>query len=328
MTESIVEDRGSDGVDDDDSSLTSLSDLEHDGGESTADRPGTTEGKNRPDGQTAAGLPSPSRTPKLDLLLSTREREFERAIREATTDYALQETSFTVVQAALDSLPTGEQQAMLALMLNRYSSFCTSVDMPVFPLSPTKVALFLSQALVTRHGDDDDDDDDGRHPEPLVRLPTVDPRDSTVLACDVEGTRVTRELADAWVQALAYAHVATSAIWSPTPTPDSDMDGTTGSSSLSATATPTAEALGSSSLLLLTNDPVIAEIVDAIPSISDWHVYEHDRTTTTIAESQHSNPTATTTTTTMTTTTTRWTKRGKVVAGPQPPPPPPPPRPS
>lgn len=90
-------------------------------------------------------------TPNLNSLLARRDREFELATRQATagerrfpsperrsiegsfltttllianlgsTDFSLQEESFSLVQAAVESLPTGEQQTMLCLMLKYVS---------------------------------------------------------------------------------------------------------------------------------------------------------------------------------------------------------------
>lgn len=80
-------------------------------------------------------------TPTLDSLLQRRELELAVAVQQATNsefppeqlsarpcyesslstsnrpDYALQESSIKLVQSAIESLPTGEQQSMASLMM-------------------------------------------------------------------------------------------------------------------------------------------------------------------------------------------------------------------
>lgn len=116
------------------------------------------------------------------------------------------------------------------------------VDIPIFPLNPVKVALFLCQALEIVLVD--------TASRPLrFPLPTVNPNDRTNLTPD-EGTRLTRELAEAWIQALGFAQLATTRTWE------------------------TLVATSPANLVSLSEDGTVREILAAIPSIQDWTVYE------------------------------------------------------
>jgi hypothetical protein len=139
-----------------------------------------------------------------------------------------------------------------------------------------KISLFLSQSLTVNFRNTS-------IRENKLPLPTIDPTDAT-LSQD-EGTRLTKELAQAWVQALGFAQLATVEIWE--------------------RATPSSTALAP-----LAKDPTIREIVSAIPSIGEWREWEARSDSTEIGTEK--NPTSTATSTS----TTRWTKQGRAVAGP------------
>ncbi|GAA5872651.1 hypothetical protein JCM16303_004592 [Sporobolomyces ruberrimus] len=204
-------------------------------------------------------------TPTLDSLLQRRELELAVAVQQATNNYALQESSIKLVQSAIESLPTGEQQSMASLMMNRYSSFCTSIDVPLFPLASVKVSFFLAQVLGVNWSDT------SIHPNKLP-LPTVGIYDSGLTP--EEGTRLTRELAEAWVQALGFAQMATAQVWDKV-------------SQSSTSAAP------------LINDETILEILRALPSIRDWQEWEARRRE---PETDDRSKTAT-----------RWMKQGRPV---------------
>ncbi|GAA5899709.1 uncharacterized protein JCM6883_005965 [Sporobolomyces salmoneus] len=223
-------------------------------------------------------LGKPILTPILDGLLSQRYQHLEHTVREATNIYALQESSYTVVQAAIEGLPSGEQQTMISLMLNRYACFCTSVDIPLFPLSPIKVSFFLSQALGVDYRD-------VSHRSNKLPLPTIDP--SSVTLSRDEGTRLTQELAESWVQSLNFAQLSAVNIWQKV-----------------IPSSPSLEPLGS--------DPIVREIVSAMPTILDWQEWENRPENSTVPVSTDVRPQPVTTTTNST----RWTKQGRPVAGP------------
>jgi len=150
------------------------------------------------------------------------------------------------------------------------ASFCTAVDIPIFPISPLKLSLFLSQALEIVLFDITS--------QPLrFPLPTVNPNDRSNLTPD-EGTRLTRELAEAWIQALGFAQLATARTWEKM-------------------------ALSPASLVPLSEDGTIREILAAIPSIQDWTRYEAMVDLPLKAREKPSSKT-------------RWVRGGKPVEGP------------
>lgn len=144
------------------------------------------------------------------------------------------------------------------------------MDIPVFPLSPIKVALFLCQSLEIVLVDTT------LHPLRFP-LPTINPNDRTNLTPD-EGTRLTRELAEAWVQALGFAQLATMRTWERL-------------------------ALSPPSLVPLSEDATIREILAAVPSIQDWTIYEANIEAPSKTRDKSGSKT-------------RWVRGGKPVEGP------------
>ncbi|GAA5829854.1 hypothetical protein JCM5353_003433 [Sporobolomyces roseus] len=208
-------------------------------------------------------------TPNLNSLLTRRDREFELATRQATAGRRRKSADW---RAADDDVP--DAQVGLALMspfaAGRLASFCTAVDIPIFPISPLKLSLFLSQALEIVLFDITS--------QPLrFPLPTVNPNDRSNLTPD-EGTRLTRELAEAWIQALGFAQLATARTWEKM-------------------------ALSPASLVPLSEDGTIREILAAIPSIQDWTRYEAMVDLPLKAREKPSSKT-------------RWVRGGKPVEGP------------
>ncbi|GAA5982366.1 hypothetical protein JCM5350_006160 [Sporobolomyces pararoseus] len=265
--------------DDDESSLTSLSDLEERpiNQQSNGERP-----------QSAGGLKAGVEENATVRLARRKQQKYLRGDKakkkQKTKDEdpkpqffrAKHRLEVSVVQAAVESLPTGEQQAMISLMLNRYSSFCVAVDIPLFPLSPVKIALFLSQTLAV----------DFR--SSCIRaiklgLPTIDPNDSSLSR--EEGQRLTQELAEAWIQALGFAQLSTKEIWEKVHP-------------------------GSEALEPIAEHPAIREIVGSIPSIQTWQEWQAR------GESSEGPAAVVTPAQTNASPATRWTKQGKAVAGP------------
>ncbi|GAA5914933.1 hypothetical protein JCM6882_008112 [Rhodosporidiobolus microsporus] len=152
--------------------------------------------------------------PKVQELWERREEVVIEARKEAGRDTHLQKRCEDQIENALELLPTGGQQTALCMTMNRYSAFCghPSIDIPVFPLTSPKLVLFfsriplcpLSRSLL------------------LVRFPQPDPVHSYALplagALDPnltteEGAYVTQELVRSWVDAMAYAQMATREVW-------------------------------------------------------------------------------------------------------------------
>ncbi|GAA6061354.1 hypothetical protein JCM10212_004835 [Sporobolomyces blumeae] len=289
----------------DDSSLTSLSDLER-GDEdkdeddqarevvrkrastgSTAETSRVAEptqadvphklGKNAPRSSSSrTGFPAPA-TPQLDKCLSRTQGELQAAIGQATEDYDLQTRSEVVVQEAVESLPTSEQQTMMCLAMNRYSAFCAteSADLPPFPITPFKIVLFLSRSLDTPCASDLL----RRFPQPpTYPLPLVDDTD-TSLTVD-EGYRVTRELFGSWIQALGFAQMVTMGVW----------DNVVGEGQWTNP---------SSRIVPLAEDGAVQEMIEAVPTMQWW--VERGKMGRKDSASAKK---------------TRWVKGGRAVAGP------------
>ncbi|GAA6022491.1 hypothetical protein JCM10207_008531 [Rhodosporidiobolus poonsookiae] len=152
-------------------------------------------------------------TPKLQELWEKRDKIIQQARLEAKGDISFQRRSEEAVQTALESLDTGGQQTALCLTMNRYSAFCAlpEVDMPVFPLTVSKLLLFFSRvpytplahAVYRAYPDPSQQDS-----YPLPRAGIADSN----LSSD-EGSRVTRELVKSWIEAVGYAQMATRDIW-------------------------------------------------------------------------------------------------------------------
>lgn len=98
------------------------------------------------------------------------------------------------------------------VLRSRYSSFCAhpAVDIPAFPITPTKISLFLSRVPTG--------------PLPLLVLSVFPQPDvypipvAGVLDPNLtpdESTRVTQELVRCWVDAFSFAQMATRDIWEP-----------------------------------------------------------------------------------------------------------------
>ncbi|GAA5984528.1 hypothetical protein JCM10908_003385 [Rhodotorula pacifica] len=154
----------------------------------------------------------PGAMPSVMDLYERRQQVLQDARLEATRDPTLQRRSEEQIETAIHALDGGGQQTGLCLAMNRYSAFCAlaSVDVPPFPITAAKVALFLarspSTALSTLLL--------SVFPQPATYpLPLAGIADPTLT--DEEGSRVSRELVRFWVEALAYAQRATVDIWAP-----------------------------------------------------------------------------------------------------------------
>ncbi|GAA5863066.1 hypothetical protein JCM8547_002787 [Rhodosporidiobolus lusitaniae] len=140
--------------------------------------------------------------------LYERKTDLSRAGR--CTDVSLQTRCEKQIESALALLPQGGQQTALCITMNRYSAFCAqpTVDVPVFPLTNSKLVLFLSRvprttlsaALLLAFPQPST--------YPLPQAGVVDPH----LTAD-EGAPVTRELVKSWIDAMAYAQMATRDVW-------------------------------------------------------------------------------------------------------------------
>ncbi|KAL8292679.1 hypothetical protein RQP46_001291 [Phenoliferia psychrophenolica] len=69
-------------------------------------------------------------------------------------DETLQNSSQAEVESSILRLPTRKHRSALCLTMNRYSAFCASpsVDVPAFPITSYKIALFLSRSSPSRAG--------------------------------------------------------------------------------------------------------------------------------------------------------------------------------
>ncbi|BGP34817.1 hypothetical protein JCM10296v2_006641 [Rhodotorula toruloides] len=154
----------------------------------------------------------PPPMPSVMELYERREEVLQQARLEATRDANLQIRSEDLIATALESLETGSQQTALSLAMNRYSSFCAhpAVDIPPFPITPTKISLFLSRVPTG--------------PLPLLVLSVFPQPDvypipvAGVLDPNLtpdESTCVTQELVRCWVDAFSFAQMATRDIWEP-----------------------------------------------------------------------------------------------------------------
>lgn len=125
-----------------------------------------------------------------------------------------------ILDSAILQLPTHAHRSALCLTLNRYSSFCASpaVDVPAFPITATKVALFLIRSTSTVIGKCllEYFPQPSTYPIPVVAremlLRTGGMTKMSNLG-EEEGPAVTRELARSWTEALAYAQGSTRSIW-------------------------------------------------------------------------------------------------------------------
>ena len=170
----------------------------------------------------------PRLTPTLDQIVFNLSNTLREMRAEATNDGSLQSNSQAHIDVSILHLPTHAHRSALCLTLNRYSAFCASlaVDIPAFPITATKVTLFLARAA---------DTETGRRllqllpqsttfelpilakEEALARgEPSVrgDDPSQTALGID-EGLTVTMELVRSWTEALAYAEGSTKAVWGP-----------------------------------------------------------------------------------------------------------------
>jgi hypothetical protein len=154
----------------------------------------------------------------------------DSAVPPPSADADLQTQSERAIQSALEALPQGIQQSILCLTMkcaissftlsltslirsfcSRYTAFCgqSSVDVPTFPITNSKLSLFFARVPCTSLSDlilatfprlPSDQ-------YPLPQAGVVDP------ALAPEGSFVTRELLRSWVDAMAYAQIATKGIW-------------------------------------------------------------------------------------------------------------------
>ncbi|GAA5820400.1 hypothetical protein JCM3770_002429 [Rhodotorula araucariae] len=204
--------------------------------------------------------------PTIVELYERRTNVLEDATCEATKDADLQVRSEEAIESAAEALQTGAQQTTLCLVMNRYTAFCGDerVDIPVFPLTCAKIALFLARCTATPIASLLL----SVFPQPeTYPLPVADCLDPNLTAD--EGNRLTRELAKCWIDALAYAQMATLDIWAPVLQPvqvasssSNNEDGT----GLTGAVHP--------SLRSLHDDRAIREILGALEPAEHMHNYE------------------------------------------------------
>ncbi|GAA5921213.1 hypothetical protein JCM3775_004145 [Rhodotorula graminis] len=154
----------------------------------------------------------PLAMPTVVELYDRRGFVLDQARVEATSDVMLQRRSENAVESAIEALETGTQQTALCLAMNRFSAWCAdkTVQIPVFPLTGAKLALFLARCTSTPLGSILL----STFPQPAAYpLPVADCLDVNLTAD--EGNRLTRELVKCWVDALSYAQMATFDIWAP-----------------------------------------------------------------------------------------------------------------
>jgi hypothetical protein len=154
-----------------------------------------------------------SRTPLLSHLC-LRIGELLATFRiEATRNEAFQSLSQSAIEKIVVRLPTTLHRTALCLTMNRYSAFCASraIDSPAFPITNTKVALFLIRAAplsctVAKSYR-------LQFPQPLsYPIPEAGNIEGMGMG-PAEGPNVSRELVVSWADALAYAQVGTAEIW-------------------------------------------------------------------------------------------------------------------
>ncbi|KAK4704375.1 hypothetical protein P7C70_g1833, partial [Phenoliferia sp. Uapishka_3] len=151
-------------------------------------------------------------TPFLSHLFARIRDVIENARVEATRDDSLQTRSQSEVEASILRLPTRKHRSALCLTMNRYSAFCASphIDVPAFPITIFKVAVFLSRS--------------SRSPTcqnflhhfpqpPTYPLPLAFGLGPSPPMGKSEGEVVTRELVRSWIEALGYAQDATRGVW-------------------------------------------------------------------------------------------------------------------
>lgn len=96
--------------------------------------------------------------------------------------------------------------------MNRFSAFCSSIDVPCFPITAQKTATFISRALPTHVGAQIR----AAIPSPLAfPLPIIGGSDG-VAPDESEPPEVTRDLVGSWTEALAYAQGSTTEVWEST----------------------------------------------------------------------------------------------------------------
>ncbi|BGP27126.1 hypothetical protein JCM10295v2_006090 [Rhodotorula toruloides] len=213
-------------------------------------------------------IPSDFRPPSMPSVMELYERREEvlQHARLEATHISLQIRSEDLIATALESLETGSQQTALSLAMNRYSSFCAhpAVDIPPFPITPTKISLFLSRVptgvlsslLLSVFPQPD------VYPVPVAGV--LDPN----LTAD-ESTRVTQELVRCWVDAFSFAQMATRDIWEPV----LDHDRFEARAREDTPLSQTREALHPS-LRPIKEDFVVREIIAAVESYEHMRLYQ------------------------------------------------------
>ncbi|GAA5907097.1 hypothetical protein JCM8208_004512 [Rhodotorula glutinis] len=174
-------------------------------------RPSTLDSKTATARRTSTDF-RPLAMPTVVDLYDRRGLVLDQARVEATSDVMLQRRSENAVESAIEALETGAQQTALCLAMNRFSAWCgdQTVQIPVFPLTAAKLALFLARCTSTPLGAVLL----STFPQPAAYpLPLADCLDANLTAD--EGNRLTRELVKCWVDALSYAQMATCDIWAP-----------------------------------------------------------------------------------------------------------------
>ncbi|BGP19470.1 hypothetical protein JCM10213_006290 [Rhodosporidiobolus nylandii] len=153
----------------------------------------------------------PPSMPLVQALFEKRKEVLQEMRIEAGKDAQLQKRSEEQIESALHSLEEGARQTALCLAMNRYTSFCAlpQVDIPPFPITNAKLALFLARVPCTAvssallHA----------FPQPKqYHIPLAGYVTHPSLTAD-EGDRVTRELMHAWIEALGFAQMSVRDIW-------------------------------------------------------------------------------------------------------------------
>ncbi|KDE08110.1 hypothetical protein MVLG_01592 [Microbotryum lychnidis-dioicae p1A1 Lamole] len=156
--------------------------------------------------------------PALQSLTDNVEAVLHNARTRTHSGRKLQSESHQRLKASIEVLPDPPQRAVLALLLNRYTSFCETqeVNLPAFPLSPAKVAIFLARATDTSFGESLR----RRLPQPFTYpLPIAGGDDQGSFLGPSEGSRVDVALMRCWLQAFSYAQGAIAPVWAPVLSP-------------------------------------------------------------------------------------------------------------
>ncbi|KAK4055404.1 hypothetical protein OIO90_003242 [Microbotryomycetes sp. JL221] len=153
--------------------------------------------------------------PALTTLVNNLDSELLTAQVEAGGDVDRQTKSHQAVIQGLTALPTQELRSHLVTTFNRYQTFCysESVNVPLYPITEIKTALFLARAADTITG----------HffrmrfvQDPsTIQLPVVSslPESNSNVMEPHEGGLVTPKLMQHWIDAMQYLQLCTEGLW-------------------------------------------------------------------------------------------------------------------